>query len=31
VDVEVAIEQGAPVRVSITGDAVIVFRAELEL
>lgn len=31
VDVEVAIEQGSPVRVSITGDAVIVFRAELEL
>lgn len=31
VDVEVAREQGAPVRVSITGDAVIVFRAELEL
>jgi PhzF family phenazine biosynthesis protein len=31
VDVEVALEQGVPVRVSITGDAVIVFRAELEL
>lgn len=31
VDVEVAIERGAPVRVSITGDAIIVFRAELEL
>lgn len=31
VDVEVELESGRPARVSITGDAVIVFRAELEI